>query len=366
MNNRTVSAAFRYALLALASLIIAAPLVWAVSASLRPANESFASGNVFFGTGATLENFRIVLTLAPFARYYVNSLAQVSLIIVFQVVFSSLAAYAFARWNFRGKNLLFGIILTQMMIPFAALLRYALFRIRVRDLFAPAEFSFHPGRFCGRGGNRRLQLGAGSRPGLCSERGGLDRFLRSFERFVALERFSVAAHRHPVRKCPSHIDGTSPIHTDGRNRCAVESARRRDAARGGAPHSVVRCLSRTFFRELSCGRYQMRNVELIIRDPAHLEAHRTEFLIPLEEVLSAVNEVLNTRPASPGKEDIFVVRTSRPVGRGGLARVFPWTANDYWAPRAGRSIPSHLIYARRRPVRTLCVWGTWNTDSVFA
>jgi len=122
MNNRTVSVAFRYALLALASLIIAAPLVWAVSASLRPANESFASGNVFFGTGATLENFRIVLTLAPFARYYVNSLAQVSLIIVFQVVFSSLAAYAFARWNFRGKNLLFGIILTQMMIPFAALL----------------------------------------------------------------------------------------------------------------------------------------------------------------------------------------------------------------------------------------------------
>jgi len=110
----------------------------------------------------------------------------------------------------------------------------------------------------------------------------------------------------------------------------------------------------------------MRNVELIIRDPAHLEAHRAEFLIPLEEVLSAVNEVLNTRPASPGKEDIFVVRTSRPVGRGGLARVFPWTANDYWAPRAGRSIPSHLIYARRRPVRTLCVWGTWNTDSVFA
>ncbi len=97
MNNRTVSAAFRYALLALASLIIAAPLVWAVSASLRPVNESFASGNVFFGTGATLENFRIVLTLAPFARYYVNSLAQVSLIIVFQVVFSSLAAYAFAR-----------------------------------------------------------------------------------------------------------------------------------------------------------------------------------------------------------------------------------------------------------------------------
>lgn len=120
--NKKASLFLRYLFLGLASVVIAAPMVWAVCASLRPLNEPFASGNVFFGSRLSLESFKMVLSLAPFGRYYLNTLIQVGLIITFQIISSSLAAFAFTRWNFPGKNLLFTLILMQMMIPFSALL----------------------------------------------------------------------------------------------------------------------------------------------------------------------------------------------------------------------------------------------------
>ncbi len=112
----------RYILLVIASIVIALPLVWAICAGLRPLNESFAAGNVFFGSYISFSSYKKVLSLVPFGQYLINSCIQVCLILIMQLITSSLAAYAFSRWNFMGKNILFTIILLQMMIPFAALL----------------------------------------------------------------------------------------------------------------------------------------------------------------------------------------------------------------------------------------------------
>jgi hypothetical protein len=109
----------------------------------------------------------------------------------------------------------------------------------------------------------------------------------------------------------------------------------------------------------------MSTIELIIKNPAHLEAHRKEFLFPLDVILEEVRKALACRMPCPGQEEVFVWKTKRPVGTGGLAKIHFWTSGDCWAPRTGRSIPSHLIYGKRPKIRTLCIWGTWKSETVF-
>ncbi|HTZ50529.1 MAG TPA: carbohydrate ABC transporter permease [Spirochaetia bacterium] len=112
----------RFAALAVLAVLMLLPLAWALAASLRPPEVPFASGSVFFSGGLSLANYEKALSLAPFARYYLNTLFQVAAIIGVQLLTASLAAYAFTRFHFPGDRLLFTIILLQMMIPTAALL----------------------------------------------------------------------------------------------------------------------------------------------------------------------------------------------------------------------------------------------------
>lgn len=64
----------------------------------------------------TLENFRRAWEAAPFARYFLNTTLLVLIILAVQLVLSTLAAYAFARYEFRFKNVAFALVLVQLMI----------------------------------------------------------------------------------------------------------------------------------------------------------------------------------------------------------------------------------------------------------
>ncbi|GAA3989831.1 carbohydrate ABC transporter permease [Comamonas faecalis] len=64
----------------------------------------------------TLQNFRNAWEAAPFARYFLNTTLLVLLILAVQLVLSTLAAFAFARYDFRGKNVAFALVLVQLMI----------------------------------------------------------------------------------------------------------------------------------------------------------------------------------------------------------------------------------------------------------
>ena len=108
-----------------------------------------------------------------------------------------------------------------------------------------------------------------------------------------------------------------------------------------------------------------RSVELIVADSKHLEAHRKEFLISLDDVLTEVKKALALQTPKPGSEVVFTWKTRHPIGTGGLARVYFWTKNDYWAPRNGRTILSHLIRGRRPKIKTLCIWGRWDSEYRF-
>ena len=120
-------------------------------------------------------------------------------------------------------------------------------------------------------------------------------------------------------------------------------------------------------------------IKLTVRDPAHLEAHRQDFLLPLGEVLAIAREALIRRragrlppaTAASGTDfgqplwECFPQRCPRAVGRSGLATLRPWTRGDYWACRPGRNRPSHLIPGRLRPTRNLCIWGYWESADNF-
>jgi sn-glycerol 3-phosphate transport system permease protein len=64
----------------------------------------------------TLDNFRRAWDAAPFARYFLNTTLLVLMILAAQLVLATLAAYAFARYEFRGKNVAFSLVLVQLMI----------------------------------------------------------------------------------------------------------------------------------------------------------------------------------------------------------------------------------------------------------
>jgi sn-glycerol 3-phosphate transport system permease protein len=64
----------------------------------------------------TLQNFVNAWNAAPFARYFVNTILLVTLILGVQLVLVTLAAYAFARYEFRGRDVMFALVLVQLMI----------------------------------------------------------------------------------------------------------------------------------------------------------------------------------------------------------------------------------------------------------
>ncbi|HXF79063.1 MAG TPA: carbohydrate ABC transporter permease [Usitatibacter sp.] len=64
----------------------------------------------------TLDNFRRAWDAAPFARYFANSFMLVTMVLAAQVVLCTLAAYAFARFEFPGKDIAFALVLVQLMI----------------------------------------------------------------------------------------------------------------------------------------------------------------------------------------------------------------------------------------------------------
>jgi len=89
------------------------PLAYAVWTAFHPAEFSTR----FDPTAPlTLENFRNAWNAAPFARYFLNTTILVSMVLAAQLVICTLAAYAFARFAFFGRDVMFMLVLVQLMI----------------------------------------------------------------------------------------------------------------------------------------------------------------------------------------------------------------------------------------------------------
>ena len=110
--------ALTYLFLSFWAVVVLFPFYWMVLTSLK----SYGAYNsehvpVFFTLAPTLENYQNAFTAVPLGGYLLNTLIFSVITTAIMVVVSTLAAYAFARLRFRGKNLLFGLFLSMMMIP---------------------------------------------------------------------------------------------------------------------------------------------------------------------------------------------------------------------------------------------------------
>ena len=89
------------------------PLVFAFWTAFHPAEFS---ARLVLSAPLTLENFEKAWQAAPFARYFVNTVTLVTMILAAQLVLVTLAAYAFARFEFPGRDVLFALVLVQLMV----------------------------------------------------------------------------------------------------------------------------------------------------------------------------------------------------------------------------------------------------------
>ena len=106
-----------YLFLIAGSIVMIFPFVWMILTSLKTLAESMQVPPTIFPARVVLENFTYAITSLPFVNLYINTILLIFFRVLCAVVFSSMAGYAFAKLNFRFKNLLFSLILIQMMMP---------------------------------------------------------------------------------------------------------------------------------------------------------------------------------------------------------------------------------------------------------
>jgi len=128
-RRRTVTLVVHLLLIA-ASIVMLYPLFWMLSASLRPEAEIFTSTSIWpseWNLGAYLRGWNGLQV--SFGQFFWNSFVIAILSVVGNVVSCSLAAFAFARLKFRGRNFWFAIMLGTLMIPYHVTLipQYVLF-----------------------------------------------------------------------------------------------------------------------------------------------------------------------------------------------------------------------------------------------
>lgn len=111
----------RTALLFMANLVVALfvmlPLLYAVSVAVMPSGELFTTQMNLLPKEPTLENFRKALVEIPLVRFVMNSFLVAGLITVGQIISCSLAAFSFSFLEFKGKEVLFMLVMATMMIP---------------------------------------------------------------------------------------------------------------------------------------------------------------------------------------------------------------------------------------------------------
>lgn len=100
------------------SITMLVPFLWMISSSLKTTQEMFASPPTWIPQYVAWENYSYMIQAAPWVQYFANTFFISALTIAGQLITCSMAAYAFARLRFKGRNLLFLIYLGTMMIPF--------------------------------------------------------------------------------------------------------------------------------------------------------------------------------------------------------------------------------------------------------
>ena len=117
-RRKTITTLLIHTFLVLGACIMILPFLWMVITSLKTISESTSMNPfVFFPREAQWDNCKTVIQQNDFIQLYFNTFAMMGLRVICAVLFSAMAAYAFARLKFPGRDFFFSLVLFQMMVP---------------------------------------------------------------------------------------------------------------------------------------------------------------------------------------------------------------------------------------------------------
>lgn len=114
---RTAGRVALYAFATLTAIIFSLPFFWTVASSLKPITEIYVFPPTLFPENIRWANYRDVFTIAPFGLFIWNTVVVTALAMIGQMLSASAVAYGFSRFRFPGRDALFVLVLSTMMLP---------------------------------------------------------------------------------------------------------------------------------------------------------------------------------------------------------------------------------------------------------
>ncbi len=115
--RKTLTRGLLYGVLIAGAALMMLPFIWMITSSIKAPDEMTLRTLQWLPKVPQWQNYKIAWEAAPFDIYFKNSFLIAITVMFIEVIFSSLAAYAFAKFRFFGKNVLFLLFLGTMMIP---------------------------------------------------------------------------------------------------------------------------------------------------------------------------------------------------------------------------------------------------------
>lgn len=115
--SRNMNQILVYAALGAGAILMIFPFLWMLLTSFKSAGESVQIPPTILPKQWLTENYSRALESLPFVKLYLNTVLLILFRVICAVAFSSAAGFAFAKLNFKRKNLLFSLVIVQMMLP---------------------------------------------------------------------------------------------------------------------------------------------------------------------------------------------------------------------------------------------------------
>ena len=122
INKSSINKIIVYILLSIGSFIMIFPFIWMILSAFKTSQEIIAFPPKLFPSQFNFSNFVKAFQMAPFAKYFFNSVIVMIFSVICTTFTTILGAFAFSRLNFKGKEVIFAILISLMMIPFEMLI----------------------------------------------------------------------------------------------------------------------------------------------------------------------------------------------------------------------------------------------------
>jgi ABC-type glycerol-3-phosphate transport system permease component len=116
-RRRIGTATATYVVLIAGAVVLIVPLLWTISTSLKDQSQVFTYPVQWIPRPFKWSNYSSAFDTAPIGTYLVNTIMLTTIGVIGSLIGSSIAGYGFARFRFKGRQLMFGVMLATMMVP---------------------------------------------------------------------------------------------------------------------------------------------------------------------------------------------------------------------------------------------------------